>query len=409
MRLGTPASRPEGLGHAGIRITYRPSSWVWPSPSPEDLRLPPNLSATGLAFERIFESKAWRDRFVGGPCPSRMNPSAIVSRPPGWSGIRQFLGEFWFLHNIHASANVYKRGTAARGAVATRCCGEGTGLRQAPLSDCEPQRALRPRHVLRNLRGRERQEVAVSNKAKRRNRPSVAGSPLYKQTQLAATQHEGQVPDGQRVMVNCTGKGLRQNKANWAGRFGPWRAECAKQTQLPEAGHRRGVREPAGARVGWTNKANSLRANGDGRWLAGPDVVHRRGQSRQTNPISPDKAGPGDKGCCTNKPNSCRHADPEIGVPGRVDCAKQSQFGPAPSCNRVQWRQTNPIQPGRRAGRVPGRAKCAKRTQSPPDRPVRWGWNRPLALGYSPCYVTQPGLGTQTAPLGWWKWHHLVK
>jgi hypothetical protein len=116
-----------------------------------------------------------------------------------------------------------------------------------------------------------------------------------------------------------------------------------------------------------------------------------------------------DEGCCTNKPNSCHWADREIGLPGRVDCAKQSQFGPAPSCNRVQWRQTNPIQPGRRAGRVPGRAKCAKRTQSPPDRPVRWGWNRPLALGYSPCYVTQPGLGTQTAPLGWWKWHRLVK
>jgi len=31
-------------------------------------------------------------------------------------------------------------------------------------------------------------------------------------------------------------------------------------------------------------------------------------------------------GCCTNKPNSCHYVDPEIGVPGRANCAKQTQF-----------------------------------------------------------------------------------
>jgi hypothetical protein len=31
-------------------------------------------------------------------------------------------------------------------------------------------------------------------------------------------------------------------------------------------------------------------------------------------------------GFCTNKPNSCPYADPEIGVPGRANRAKQSQL-----------------------------------------------------------------------------------
>jgi hypothetical protein len=49
------------------------------------------------------------------------------------------------------------------------------------------------------------------------------------------------------------------------------------------------------------------------------------GERCKTNPIGPPERRLGDKRCCTNKPNSCHHADPEIGVPGRAERAKQSQ------------------------------------------------------------------------------------
>ena len=39
-----------------------------------------------------------------------LSPSGL-----GRSGREQFLLNFWFLHNIPSSTNVYKRGTAARG------------------------------------------------------------------------------------------------------------------------------------------------------------------------------------------------------------------------------------------------------------------------------------------------------
>ncbi len=59
-------------------------------------------------------------------------------------------------------------------------------------------------------------------------------------------------------------------------------------------------RERAGARVGCTNKANSLRANWDGRWPAGPEVVRHRGQSCETNPIWPVGRSPEGEICKTN-------------------------------------------------------------------------------------------------------------
>ncbi len=54
-----------------------------------------------------------------------------------------------------------------------------------------------------------------------------------------------------------------------------------------------------------------------------------------------------------NKPNSCRSADPEVGVPGRVDCAKQTQFprrcpwdGAARARDAWQMCKTNPVSTG---------------------------------------------------------------
>jgi hypothetical protein len=78
----------------------------------------------------------------------------------------------------------------------------------------------------------------------------------------------------------------------------------------------------------------------------------------------------------TNKPNSCHYADPGIGVPGRVNRAKQSQtrrdWGMwakavivcGPSSPESGMCETNPI-PGDTAWDGPrGRgANCAKRTQ----------------------------------------------
>jgi hypothetical protein len=67
-------------------------------------------------------------------------------------------------------------------------------------------------------------------------------------------------------------------------------------------------------------------------WEAsGGDAQPTKRRLCETKPIRGDAAGDGawgtrDEGCCTNKPNSYHGADPEIGVPGRANCAKQSQF-----------------------------------------------------------------------------------
>ncbi len=54
----------------------------------------------------------------------------------------------------------------------------------------------------------------------------------------------------------------------------------------------------------------------DGRRLRSHERTWRSGVLRQTNPICGS----------TNKPNPCPYADPEIGVPWRVNRAKQTQF-----------------------------------------------------------------------------------
>jgi hypothetical protein len=109
--------------------------------------------------------------------------------------------------------------------------------------------------------------------------PRACAGQTCKQTQLAVERREGQVLYGQRVMVNLTSRGLQRNKANSREparpggrqykqtqflplcRSGDRRSregncvkqtqsggaarragtERAKQTQLPEAGHRDGV------------------------------------------------------------------------------------------------------------------------------------------------------------------------
>ncbi len=101
----------------------------------------------------------------------------------------------------------------------------------------------------------------------------------------------------------------------------------------------------------------------------------------------PSGIGPPSVGC-TNKPNSCHYADPEIGVPGRANRAKQTQFldcglwiadsgrtcggtpAPLPCClgpvraNSAKRSQFSAGRPGSR------RQKCAKRTQF---GPAGWG------------------------------------
>jgi len=143
----------------------------------------------------------------------------------------------------------------------------------------------------------------------------------------------------------------RAKQTQFAGAgSGPGWADCAERTQF-----HRSARAPEGE-MRETNPIPRLRI-GDSpataRPLCGLPPRARAGRSCETNPIRwgqmcktnpisvrgmrakqtqfPGGAGRGaawgtwDEGCGTNKPNSCHCADPEIGVPGRVNRAKQSQ------------------------------------------------------------------------------------
>jgi hypothetical protein len=186
-----------------------------------------------------------------------------------------------------------------------------------------------------------------------------------------------------------------QNKANLRPRARKWArgrdrqvppgSHCAKQTQLPEAGHRGGV--PAGP---------------VGRGL-----------------------GKAARGCRTNKPNFWHYADPEIGVPERANRAEQSQFfdcgarisGTAPGNRRppsaalsdcglgdqlpagLRIVQNKPNFAGRRRFR---RAKCAKRSQFRRGRvgrglgdEIRWTRNPP------PYADPTPRVRPQDNPVAW--------
>ncbi len=222
-----------------------------------------------------------------------------------------------------------------------------------------------------------------------------------KQTQFPADQKEGQVLGGKGVMVNSTFDRPRQNKANLRAKPGGtrpqgWgtRGKCAKQTQFPAAGmpHHSSIplfqgSSPMPVAQNEPNcpKRGTEAVSGGAGWV---------------------------EGCCTNKPNSCYYADPEIGVPGRArphptrgaiapnkpnsaprradwvpgrrKCAKRSQFGPAST-----------LQPG---GMAPNKANfggsgqesdanCAKRTQFWPVGPSRWPWNPPPCAGRTRCIL----------------------
>jgi hypothetical protein len=83
-----------------------------------------------------------------------------------------------------------------------------------------------------------------------------------------------------------------------------------------------------GARPGPAGPAEELFRQTNPIWRC---ALGDRDRMCETNPIS--RRGPvardlgkAGRGCCTNKPNSCPHADPEVGVPGRANRAKRSQF-----------------------------------------------------------------------------------
>jgi hypothetical protein len=142
-----------------------------------------------------------------------------------------------------------------------------------------------------------------------------------------------------------------------------------KQPEFPAGGVGRGPRG-AGRRPIVQNKPNSARAPGKGRGRPGGPAGD---QWRKTNPIARSGA-----------PRWCRGVGRRVEYPlfqysiippfhSHADCAKQTQFAatprgpglgerganvrnkansaPAPPSARVEWCQTNPIRPGRAAGR----------------------------------------------------------
>jgi hypothetical protein len=99
----------------------------------------------------------------------------------------------------------------------------------------------------------------------------------------------------------------------------------AKQTQLRRMGHSRTIAtagDDAIRRRGNRAKQSQFLA------VSGEDAHPTNRSKRAKQSQFPAGAGSGAEGCCTNKPNSRHYADPEVGVPGRANCAKQSQLGP---------------------------------------------------------------------------------
>jgi hypothetical protein len=175
----------------------------------------------------------------------------------------------------------------------------------------------------------------------RRGRPNGA-----KRTQFPATPGgmglEGRATRSKRAKRTqfgraCAGPGLQGTKDAKRTQFA-WSA-AAPEGEMRETNPICGKRPDLG--LGCTNKANSARANRDGWWPAGADVLYHRRQSCETNPIS------------------CRRRV------GRGVLYKQTQF--LPFCRSGDRRsregrscKTNPI-----SGRAGGtRDKYAKRTQS---------------------------------------------
>ncbi len=208
------------------------------------------------------------------------------------------------------------------------------------------------------------------------------------------------------------------------------------------------------------NKANSSTANcrnGTGQLASafGGVVGLRIVQNEPNSPALPGGTRPGGRGTranvqnkpnfreaagagvgCTNKPNSCHCADPEVGVPGRGkphpasggSRAKQTQFfdfglriaewmqkncrgASQPSAGPVV--QTNPIARSgaprrcRPVGCTLGGARCAKRTQFPPlAEEVGLPTPNPFALAQGRLYEEPQGsrmqnkLNSAPGPIG---------
>jgi len=81
-----------------------------------------------------------------------------------------------------------------------------------------------------------------------------------------------------------------------------------------------------------------------------------RGKCAKRTQFPAGPGGTGANGCCTNKPNPCRHADPEIGVPGRANAQNEAKLRQAGISGDGTW--------------GPCCAKHAKRTQFRPAKPV---------------------------------------
>jgi hypothetical protein len=187
--------------------------------------------------------------------------------------------------------------------------------------------------------------------------PVPAGR-LYKQTQFALERYKRQVLYGQRVMVNKTCTGLRQNKANFPAGSGPGvekhGCDYAKQTQFPSPNKQARSRLEPIVR----NKANFPQTGRqDHRQGRRPHSqaqgrlwrCHPAGrQLRQTNPIRADAAwdraaGAWDGGqILRNKPNSSI-ADCGLGIADWIqgNCRGTGRPSPGPVG------QTNPISGGR--------------------------------------------------------------
>jgi len=129
-------------------------------------------------------------------------------------------------------------------------------------------------------------------------RPVAPVGRLYKQTQLA---RRGPGGGGWR---SCTNK-TRPTKVR-ISRTDPW-YRPRNAGRIPT----RGLLSRA------SNKANSRRCRaGRGRRDEGRGVLYKQSQFGPGRAAWGQACGTRAEGCCTNKPNSCHYADPEIGVPG---------------------------------------------------------------------------------------------
>jgi hypothetical protein len=93
-----------------------------------------------------------------------------------------------------------------------------------------------------------------------------------------------------------------------------------------------------------------------------------RGKCAKRTQFPAGPGGTGANGCCTNKPNPCRYADPEIGVPGRANAQNEAKLRQAGIPGGWRAREVAIVrnEPNLAGPPAPRRAKCAKRTQLGP-------------------------------------------